>query len=105
MPPCSTLPAGQTQLERPSKTLPPGHFAQTPLMMKALLRLEQTVQTPAELVAYPFSHTQTPFKSRSLALQKLQLSPSLLGLEPDGQTWQAPLTLPRPPTHRHRCED
>lgn len=77
----------------------PGQTAQTPLMRNPLEREEQGVQTLAELKANPLWHTHFPPTRTWLFVQMLQLDPpSLVGVEPEGQIWQAPLTLPSPAT-------
>lgn len=79
----------------------PGQTAQIPLIRKPLGREEQEVHTLAELKANPDWQTHWPLTKTSLSLQTEQDEPSLLGVEPAGHSWQAPLTLPKPLTHLH----
>ena len=73
-----------------------GQTEQNPWMRKPLGIWLQTVQTLAELWAYPCLQTQRPLDNSSLGPQLEQLEPSAEGWVPWGQTVQMPLILPRP---------
>jgi hypothetical protein len=57
---------------------------------------EQAVQTLPKLWAYPATQMHLPLTNSSLAWQNEHAEPSAVGLDPEGQITQAPLTLANP---------
>ena len=78
-----------------------GQTEQCPLIKKPLGRLEQRVQVLPALYAYPCLQAHFPPINSSFVPQLEQLDPSEVALDPEGQTVQAPLTLPSPFKQAH----